>query len=284
MSSVAAAVAEATATLTDAGVASPLFDAQTLAASVLGIDRMQLIFSRDAEMPEAFFDLVAQRAARVPLQHIVGSASFGPLELAVGPGVFIPRPETELLALWALEQVEELQRQGVEKPRVLDLCTGSGALALYVASRARGAEVHAVELDPQAAAWTRRNIAAHAPWVELTMADVTAPGLLAGEAAFDVIVSNPPYVPASTPVSPEVQADPQHAVFSGESGMDCIVAMMPNVVALSRPGTVVGIEHDDATSAQVVDVFGASGQFEQVQPRQDLAGRLRFVTARRRGE
>lgn len=281
MVTVSTAVSQATATLAAAGVASPLFDAQLLAAHILGCGHTQLFLHNSDEMPAEYELLVSRRAAREPLQHIVGTAPMGHLDLAVGPGVFVPRPETELLGDWA---VRTLRSRGVDRPRVLDLCAGSGALALYVATLVPEASVVAVELDPAAAQWTQHNIAAHAPGVKLMLGDVTDPRLLTGVKPFDVIVSNPPYVPEMTAVEPEVQRDPHHAVFSGETGMDVIRGMVHNVARLLRPGGAVGIEHDDSTAAEVCAVLAATGMFSDIVSHQDFGGRDRYVTATKNTE
>ncbi|MEJ5928145.1 peptide chain release factor N(5)-glutamine methyltransferase [Corynebacterium sp. H128] len=272
-----ASLRQATATLAAAGVASPLFDAQTLAAYVLGCSRMDLILHDTENLPEKFADLVARRAQRVPLQHLLGTAPFGHLELAVGPGVFVPRPETELLGEWAVQWV---RARGVDKPRVVDLCTGSGALALYLATLLPDAEVTAVELDPRAAAWTQRNIATLAPQVRLELGDVTSPTVLTElSGSCDLVVSNPPYVPESTQVDPEVRVDPHHAVFSGDSGMDVIEAMLPVLARLLKVGGALGIEHDDSTAAQVRAVLEQAGCFGNIVSHRDFAGRDRYVSA-----
>lgn len=277
MRSIAQAIADATATLAAAGVASPLNDARLLAAHLIGCQPMELALRGAQPMPEEFAQLVSRRAAREPLQHILGTAPLGHLDLLVGPGVFIPRPETELLGDWAVTQLRAMTGKTL---RVLDLCTGSGALALYIASLVPHAQVTAVELDPQARKWAARNITALELPVDLIAGDATDPELLPGnEQAFDLIVSNPPYVPESTEVEPEVQVDPHHAVFSGESGMDVIQAMVPVITRLLRPGGKVGIEHDDATAAAVMAELEKPGIFSAITSHQDFAGRDRFVTA-----
>lgn len=284
MVTVSRAVSDAKATLAAAGVASALNDAQLLAAHVLNCTPMQLIFHGDEGMPVDYQALVQRRAAREPLQHIVGFAPFGELDLQVGPGVFVPRPETELLADHAVSCVRQLIQEGVDKPRVLDLCTGSGALALYLVTAVPKAEVTAVELDPQAAVWTKRNIERLADGVRLVMGDACDPQLLAGEQCFDVVVSNPPYVPEGVAIEPEVQADPHHAVFSGADGMTVIRKLVPNIARLLRPGGMAFVEHDDSTAGEVVAEFERAAVFADIHSRQDFAGRDRYVTAVRLGE
>ncbi|NDZ94685.1 peptide chain release factor N(5)-glutamine methyltransferase [Streptomyces sp. SID6673] len=272
-------------TLRDAGVDSARGDAEWLLAAVLEIDRGRLLIvdGLDQATRDRFRGLVDRRARRIPLQHIVGATSFGPAELVVGPGVFVPRPETEFLAEWAVGIAD-----GAGIVTVVDLCSGSGALAIAVATMLPNARVWAVERSPEALEWLRRNVASAPPQVRdriaVVAADVTDAAqmhatLPAG--SVDVVVANPPYVPQAARVAPEVAHDPADAVFGGADGMSVITPMMPIVAELLRPGGVVGVEHDDTTSAAVLDVVGAVGAFDDVRARDDLAGRPRFVTARR---
>lgn len=276
------ALRDAAGRLSHAGVPSPDVDARLLASHLLGRDPMQLGMVEVPPVFEAAFvrhfgEMVARRAAREPLQHILGEALFGPLTLKVGPGVFIPRPETEVLADWA---VRSLRSNGPDAPVVVDLCTGTGALALYIAHYFPSAQVHAVELSESALTYTREN--AHGGGVVVHRGDVTAADTLAelnGEV--DMVVTNPPYVPVSSDLDPEVYWDPHMAVFSGESGMDLIEAFIPTLTRLLKTGGLLGIEHDDSTSRQVQDALAASGAFNEIAVLKDLTGRSRFVTARR---
>lgn len=271
------AVRDATTILNQAGVASPLNDARLIAAHLLGCGPLNVaLYMRDG-VPEGFDAAVARRARREPLQYILGRAPMGALDLHVGPGVFIPRPETEVLADWAVRQA-----RGVDKPVVVDLCTGSGALAAYLAHELVDADVTAVELDEQAAAWAARNFAEFTPGVKLVRGDATDADLLPElQGKVDILVTNPPYVPESTDLEPEVYSDPHIAVFSGDSGMDVIVEMIHLIHALLKPGGVVGVEHDDTTSGAVQAVFTSHGGFTDVAVLEDLTGRARFVTASR---
>lgn len=268
----------ASARLAEAGVASPEHDAAELLAHVLGTTRGRLVLL-DAVDPaaEAAYDaLVARRASREPLQHLTGTAAFRHVELAVGPGVFCPRPETELLAGWALEQLPD-DGAGCT---VVDLCTGSGAIAAALADEAPGATVHAVELDPDAHAWAARNLAGTR--VDLRLGDMAdAFGDLDG--AVDVVVANPPYVPleAWDGVAPEARDhDPALALWSGQDGLDAMRVLEGVAARLLRPGGVVGAEHADVQGASAVEVFGRTGRWREVRDHRDLAGRPRFVTAR----
>src|SRR3984957_6796536 len=148
-------IAMATARLAQAGIESPRADAELIAAHLHEVPRSQLHLVADADFDPRFWDDIARREAREPLQHITGRAYFRYLELAVGPGVFVPRPETEELAGWAVEQLAALD---VAEPVVADLGTGSGAIALAIAQEVPRAQVHAVEADPLARQWTQQNI------------------------------------------------------------------------------------------------------------------------------
>ncbi|HEY8533552.1 MAG TPA: peptide chain release factor N(5)-glutamine methyltransferase [Micromonospora sp.] len=281
----AAALAAATAVLAKAGVPSPRVDAELLAAAVLGVPRGRLALI-DEFPPEAharFVALVARRAAREPVQHLTGSAAFRYLDLAVGPGVFVPRPETELLAGWGIEQARALA-----EPTVVDLCAGSGAIALAVAHEVPSARVIAVEVAEDALRWLRRNAEARAAAgdrpIEVVAADVTDPQALSDLAGtVDVLLCNPPYVPEGTPVPPEVaDYDPAQAVFAGPDGLAVIRPVIARAAVLLRPGGVVGIEHDETHAVTVPELFAADGRFGEVTAHRDLAGRPRFATARRR--
>ncbi|OLF08205.1 protein-(glutamine-N5) methyltransferase, release factor-specific [Actinophytocola xinjiangensis] len=272
--------------LARAGVASPRVDAELIAAHVLDVDRgrLPLVGPLDDRTVARIDGLVARRATRVPLQHLLGHAAFGPLTLAVGPGVFVPRPETELLHEWGLAAL-----RGVSEPLVVDLCTGSGALALALAAARRDATVHAVELDPDALAWARRNAEERAADgdrpVVLHAGDVTDPTLLADlDGRVDLVVCNPPYVPLATPVPPEVAGhDPARAVFGGEDGLSVIPHVVRTAARLLRPGGAFAMEHDDTHRDQVLALLAARGGFTGGTALDDLTGRPRFVTARRTG-
>jgi release factor glutamine methyltransferase len=262
--------------LTEAGVGSPRTDAELLAAHAAGIDRGRLAFA-DAEpdFQERYDGLITQRAKRIPLQHLIGTAAFGPVTVHVGPGVFIPRPETESMLEWAAVQLFSAT------PVILDLCTGSGALALAVSKTWPDAKVIAVDDSEDALGYARRNTASTP--VELMKADVTAPDLLRElDGQVDLIVANPPYIPDGAELEPEVaEHDPPHALFGGPDGMAVINSIVDHAARLLRDGGRVAVEHDDTTSARTVEAFTRTGQFVDVTPRHDLTGRPRFVTATR---
>ena len=274
-----AALAEAERELAAAGVPSPRVDAELLAAHVLGVPRAQLALlgtgSAERDRLAEFRVLTARRATRVPLQHLLGTAPMGPVDVAVGPGVFVPRLETELLLEWGLRAVA-----GVPKPLVVDLCTGSGALAAAVATSRPDADVYAVELDPEALAWARRNLGDRA---HLVPGDVTDAGLLPElHGRVDLVLANPPYVPEGTPVPPEVaDHDPHRAVFAGPDGLAVIRPLVVLAIRLLRPGGALAIEHDDTHAAAAPAVLAGHAELTDVVEHPDLAGRPRFVTGAR---
>lgn len=273
-------VADAAARLAEAGVESPRVDAELLAGYVLGVPRTRLVLAPELDDSDAarLDALVARRAAREPLQHLLTSAVLGPVSVAVGPGVFVPRPETELLLTEGV-----VAMRGIAEPRAVDLCTGSGALALALATARPDAEMHAVELDAGALAWARRNLAGST--VRLTGADVTHGDTLALlEGIVDVVVANPPYVPEGTVVDPEVDHDPHEAVFAGPDGLDVIRPLATTAARLLRDGGRVAVEHDESHPSAVREVLAGAG-FTDVATRTDLAGRPRVaVGTRRRAE
>ncbi|KAF0848562.1 peptide chain release factor N(5)-glutamine methyltransferase [Nocardia caishijiensis] len=279
-------VVAAAGRLAEAGVGSPMFDAEMLAAHALGVDRMRLalIPMIDAETAGRIDHSVDQRATRIPLQHLIGTAPLGAVDLAVGPGVFVPRPETELLLAWALGYLES--RRFAHAPIVVDLCTGSGALALAIAQARPDADVHAVELDPDALRWARRNadarIAAGDTPITLHSGDVTDPFVVEHlTARADLVVANPPYIPQDAVLDPEVaDHDPHRALFGGPDGLDVIRGMVPTIARLLRPGGATAVEHDDTNGGGVAALLSAA-DLTDIAEHTDLADKPRFVTARR---
>lgn len=275
------ALATAADRLRSAGVASPEHDAAELLAHVYGLERKTLfrVDMVDGEPAARFEALIERRAAREPLQHLTGAAFFRHVELAVGPGVFVPRPETELLAGWAIEQASKILAVG-RSPVVVDLCTGSGAIAKAVADEVADADVHAVELDESAHEWAERNLAGTG--VDLRHGDMgTAFDDLLG--TVDVVVCNPPYIPLEAWESVAAEArdhDPHLALFSGDDGLDAIRVLTVRAAQLLRPGGVVGAEHADVQGESSPAVFAATGRWVEVVDHLDLAGRPRFTTAR----
>jgi release factor glutamine methyltransferase len=206
----------------------------------------------------------------------------GPIEVAVGPGVFIPRPETEVMLAWGLAVLE-----GVKQPLVVDLCTGSGALALAVAHARPDAQVHAVERDPVALSWARRNADARAAAgdtpVTLYAGDIADPGLLTTlDGLAHLVLCNPPYVPLSASLPPEVAFhDPPAAVFAGVDGLAVIPHVVRTGTRLLREGGSIAIEHDESHAQAVPALLAARRVLTDVDDHPDLTGRPRFATARR---
>jgi release factor glutamine methyltransferase len=271
-------LAEATEILEAAGVSSPRFDAETLLSHVTGVPRMGLVrLAKPDEMQHrAFLGLVEARARRVPLQHLTGTAGFRYVDIEVGSGVFVPRPETELLAGWAIERAKHL-----ESPVVVDLCTGSGAIALSVVHEVPHARVHAVELDESAFEWAQRNLAGTG--ADLRLGDM-ADAFAELDGTVDIVVANPPYIPLDAWESVAAEArdhDPALALWSGDDGLDAMRVVERTAWRLLRPGGVVGAEHADAQGESAPQVF--SGRWADVRDHEDLAHRPRFVTATRPG-
>lgn len=280
MSQLRRAIDAAAALFAEAGIASARHDAEELAAHLAGVERsrLSLLDAPGVEFLVRYRDVVSARAQRVPLQHLTGTAGFGPVELQVGPGVFIPRPETEAILEWVMAQ--ELPPD----PLILDVCTGSGALALALARYWPSARVLGVDDSQAALEYARRNCAGTR--VELVCADVTTPGLFVElEGQVDLVVSNPPYIPDGAQLDPEVaQHDPAHALFGGPDGMAVIAGVAAAAGRWLRPGGLFAVEHDDTTSGLTVETISNTGCFERITPRRDLTGRDRFVTAIRAGE
>lgn len=302
------AVRGAAVLLAEAGVPSPEVDARLLAEHVLGRALYLLpagaTFDRaDGEPADGksadggpadggpagggpdlqarFAELVERRRRREPLQHLTGAMAFRHLTLAAGPGAFVVRPETEVVAEAA---IGALRRAGSAAPVAVDLCTGSGAIALAVATEVPGAIVHAVELSPAAVAVARRNVAALAPSVHLVEGDA-ATALPELDGSVDVVVANPPYIPpGAVPREVEVREhDPDLALYGGGAdGLDTPRAVVARAARLLRPGGVLVMEHAEVQAAAVRDLVAGAG-FVDVVTGTDLTGRDRYVTARRAG-
>jgi release factor glutamine methyltransferase len=276
-------IAVAASRLADAGVESPRTDAELIAAHVHGVSRGALHTVPDAAFDPRYWDDVARRASREPLQHITGLAYFRYLELEVGPGVFVPRQETEVMTGWAIEALGEMD---VAEPVVADLGTGSGAIALAIAQEVPGARVHAVEADPLARHWAERNIARCAQAAPHTAGRVTlhdgdfAGALADADGSVDLVISNPPYIPVGSWVPPEVgEYDPATALWSGQDGLDAIRVIERVARRLLRSGGQVAVEHGAPQGAAVYWVFPEEQGWRQTRNHADLAGRDRFVTA-----
>ena len=280
------ALHRATSVLEAAGIAGARAEAELLAGHLLGLRRGELRVRAvlgDAA-PEGLDALVARRATRVPLQHLTGTAPFRHLELAVGPGVFVPRPETEQVAEVAVRHAREVvARRGAAL--VADLCAGTGALALAMADEVPGVQVRAVELDRDALAWCRRNVAKLDPAGAVRVVGGDARTALAElDGDVDVVVSNPPYIPPdAVPVDPEVRDhDPAVALYGlGPDGLEVPRGIVDAAARLLRPGGVLVMEHAEVQAEQVRVLVRRTGCFDEVRTEQDLAGRDRMVVARR---
>jgi len=272
------AVAGATKLLAEAGVPSPAVDARLLAEHLLGAP---LVLAPDvsAELLARYADLVRRRSRRVPLQHLTGTMAFRHLVLEAAPGAFVVRPETEIVAGAAVEAALAV---GGRVPVVVDLCTGSGAIALALATEVPGADVHAVELSPDAMALARRNVEALAPRVHLVAGDA-ATALPELDGRVDVVVSNPPYIPPDqVPVDVEVREhDPDLALYGGgPDGLDVPRAVVASAARLLRPGGTFVMEHAEVQSEAVRGIAVEAGLVD-VATGTDLTGRDRYVRARR---
>lgn len=281
-------IAEASALLRDAGVASPASDARELAEFAVGVRRLPAADPTPDERA-AFSRAVARRAAREPLQHITGRMCFRWLELVSRPGAFIVRPETEAVAQDAVDEARRIADRG-GRPRVLDLCTGSGAIALAVATEVPGSAVVGVDASAEALQVARENNVAYGGLVEFVLADALEFSCVreSGDARelggvrgkFDVVVANPPYVPAHCELSPEVLADPAAALWGGgEDGLDMPNALVEKAVGLLRPGGLLVMEHAEGQAAPLRRLALKTG-FVKAETGVDLAGRPRWLRAR----
>jgi release factor glutamine methyltransferase len=279
------ALARAVEALEQAGVPSADVDAELLVGHVLGVSRGTvqakavtgaMLTDADALRIEA---LIERRAAREPLQHITGRAPFRSLELAVGPGVFVPRPETEQVAQFA---IDALRAAAAPEPIGIDLGTGSGAIALAMATEVPHARVYGVENSPGAFIWTRQNVResgadnVRAVFIDLADALPELDGTVA------VVISNPPYIPnAAVPRDPEVRLfDPEHALYGGEDGLDVVRQVSQAARRLLHPGGTLVLEHGELQGAAIAALLGADG-WNAIATHPDLLGRDRATTALR---
>ncbi|MCU1510897.1 MAG: protein-(glutamine-N5) methyltransferase, release factor-specific [Arthrobacter sp.] len=280
--SLAKAVRDATAVLAAAGVPSPRVDAELLAEHLLGVGlgRLRALMLGDTPAPEGYADLVAERARRIPLQHITGVAHFRYLELAVGPGVFIPRPETESVVQLVLDWLKDRGRlPGMAHPKVVDLGTGSGAIAGSIAHEVPGAEVHAVEFSEFAHAWAAKNLL---PLGVLLVRGDLRNALPEHNGSFDVVVSNPPYIPAEAiPNEPEVALhDPPEALYGGGAdGMELPTAAAASAARLLAPGGYFVMEHAEVQAGRIAGMLERSGLWTEVTTHLDLNGKERATSA-----
>jgi release factor glutamine methyltransferase len=271
------------------GIASPDQEARQLLAYAAGVELARLpLLDMVADSQAAHFEaLINKRAHRVPLQHLTGRAYFRYLELEVGPGVFVPRPETEVMTGWAIEQLRPMvyavaRGESRRLPVVVELGTGSGAVAKSIATELTGARVYAVEVSEEAAAYAARNLADTT--VELHVQDMVG-ALPELEDTVDLVIANPPYIPleAFESVVPEARDhDPLLALFAGQDGLDVIKLVVAEAARLLRPTGLLCVEHADVQGESAQRVLIDNAAFSGVRDHPDLAGRPRFVTAVRR--
>jgi release factor glutamine methyltransferase len=275
-------ITDAVAELSHAGITDPQVDAELLLGHVLGRSRGEVQAASlrgdrlDAASLTRFLDLVERRAAREPLQHLTGLAPFRHLELHVGPGVFVPRPETEMVAQIA---IDALASAASPSPIGVDLGTGSGAIALSMATEVPHAQVYAAENSVDAFLWTKENFAAvgadnaHLAFIDLAVAFPELDG------AVSVLVSNPPYVPdAAIPRDPEVRLfDPPHALYGGEDGLDVVRILSDVGMRLLHPGGLLVIEHAEVQGDAVRQLLTAAG-WRAAATHRDLTLRDRATT------
>lgn len=282
-SSLSAVVRAAAQRLADVGVPDPLVDVELLAGHVTGRSRgeVQAAIVRGDRVDEddaaALEALVVRRCAREPLQHITGTAPFRHLELAVGPGVFVPRPETETVVQYA---IDALLNAAEPAPIGVDLGTGSGAIALAMATEVPHARIFAAELSPDAHAWASRNVAG-VENLTLVLSDLgDAFPELDGTAT--VVISNPPYVPdAAIPRDPEVRLfDPALALYGGEDGLDVVRRLSERSLRLLHPGGLLVIEHGELQGEAIREILTADG-WRAAATHRDLTLRDRSTTALR---
>ncbi|GAA3664656.1 peptide chain release factor N(5)-glutamine methyltransferase [Microbacterium marinilacus] len=274
--------------LAGAGVPDPQVDAELLLAHLRGQSRgeVQAAVVRGDDLTRAEADayetLVARRAAREPLQHITGVAYFRHLELAVGPGVFVPRPETETVAQIAIDALRAAPGPWPEGegPVGVDLGAGSGAIALSLATEVPHARIHAAENSPYAFVWTKENVRrVGAENLRLVFADL-AVAFADLDGTVDVVVSNPPYVPDDAiPRDPEVRLhDPEAALYGGPDGLDVVRQLSHVGRRLLRAGGTLVIEHGELQGTQIRELLTADG-WRAAATHPDLTLRDRTTTA-----
>lgn len=273
----------ATDKLSAAGVLSPSVDAELLGCFILDTDRsgLTLLAISNQEFPESklaqFLVAVERREKREPLQHITGVAPFRHLELEVGPGVFIPRPETEQVVDLAIQITMHVQA-----PVVVDLCAGSGAIAISISTEVSSATVYAVELSEQAFEYLSRNYQKHGLDLKTLRHEDLKTALRELDGTVDLVVSNPPYIPdAAVPIDLEVQLhDPSLALYGGEDGLDVIREISTRSLALLRPGGQLVLEHAHTQAAAIGELLLIQG-WQEIVSSQDLTGKDRMISAKR---
>ena len=274
---------DAKSQLAESGISE--VDAEHLLAHVLGLSRMDLhnsvlvestllgIEDKDV-LEEQFFDLLDRRLNFEPLQYLTGVAGFRYLNIEVGPGVLVPRPESELLVEAVLQHIENLPAP----VSVIDLGAGSGALSLAIATEAPTTRVIAVEKSPEALVWLKKNVSVIAENVRVVEGDVAdvLPGIKC-----DVVIANPPYVPDAQPLPRDVAAfEPHVALFGGPTGMEIPKIFITAAARLLKSGGVLVIEHTEEQGPAIADVLAID--FLEIALHDDLVGRPRWTSAVRR--
>lgn len=264
-------------------------DAEHLLAYVLGITRMDLHNSvkLDATLKslgdfgvieDTFAKLISRRASHEPLQYLTGTAYFRQLEIEVGPGVLVPRPESELLVEAVLTHIANLEEKVVGEISVIDLGAGSGALALAIATEAPRSRVIAVEKSPEAIQWLKKNVAKISENVRVVEGDVAdvLPGVKC-----DIVIANPPYIPNSQTLPRDVaEHEPHIALFGGETGLEIPQRFINAAARLLKSGGVLAIEHTEQQGAAIDAVL--SKDFVEIKLHQDLNSRPRWTSAVRK--
>ena len=267
-------IANSSQILSKAGIDSADNDSRVLICHQLGISRselamMEIQFAKISESNRIEIErLVHKRSRRIPLQHLTGKSFFRNIELLVGPGVFIPRPETETLVEIAL---------GLELPEKSSFEVGAGSGAISISLNQEGDfETTAIELSSDSCKWASKNISKYGDSVELIEGDF---GSFVPTRQYGLLISNPPYIPSNAvPVDPEVHYfDPEQALYSGPDGLDLIRELASSKHFL-HPGGVLLFEHDESQREQIVDLLLNEG-WKEINSFQDLNGRDRFIQA-----
>jgi release factor glutamine methyltransferase len=264
-------------------------DAEHLFAYVLGVTRMDLHNSVKLEatlkalgdfgiIEDTFAKLISRRAAHEPLQYLTGIAYFRHLEIEVGPGVLVPRPESELLVDAVLKHVKNLEEKVAGEISVIDLGAGSGALSLAIATEAPRSRVIAVEKSSDAIEWLKKNVSKISENVRVVEGDVAEalPGVKC-----DIVIANPPYIPDSQPLPRDVaEHEPHIALFGGATGMEVPQLFINAAARLLKSGGVLAIEHTEDQGAAIDAVL--SRDFTEIVLHLDLTGRPRWTSAVRK--
>jgi release factor glutamine methyltransferase len=274
-------LSESSSKLKKAGVTSAIVDAELIACFCLGISRSELALmtATNQEFPKDSIDnfqlALARRVARQPLQHITGTAPFRHLELKVGPGVFTPRPETEQVVGFALERISNSA-----SPLIVDLCAGSGAIAISLATEISGSKVFAVEKSREAFSYLRDNAASYGLAESNLRNEDLVDSLQDLDGQVDLVISNPPYIPDDAiPIDLEVQLhEPSMSLYGGLDGLDVVRQILGRAMKLLKPGGLLVMEHADSQSSAISKLLLAEGWIEII-TRADLAGKDRMIAA-----